>query len=128
MNLCVLMVVYVYDMMFMLLYIIISITCYNHVCSDLFAAIGILSAYNERGLIRYQCNSNKTVCKRFSTYVILMNSVSLNKSIPNTMVVIVNSVVWKRVVSLSKKKLYPYYLVLVGSRNGFIRDYTIEQK
>ena len=31
------------------------------------------------------------------------------------------------VVSLSKK-LYPYCLVLVGSRNGFERDITIELK
>ena len=31
------------------------------------------------------------------------------------------------VVSLSKK-LYPYYLVLIGSRNGFERDTTIELK
>ena len=31
------------------------------------------------------------------------------------------------VVSLSKK-LYPYCLVLVGSRNGFERDFTIELK
>ena len=31
------------------------------------------------------------------------------------------------VVSLSKK-LYPHYLVLVGSRNGFERDFTIELK
>jgi len=31
------------------------------------------------------------------------------------------------VVSLSKK-LYPYYLVLGGSRNGFERDITIELK
>jgi len=29
------------------------------------------------------------------------------------------------VVSLSKK-LYPYCLVLVGSKNGFERDFTIE--
>ena len=32
-----------------------------------------------------------------------------------------------KVVSLSKK-LYPYCLVLVGSRNGFERDFTIELK
>ena len=31
------------------------------------------------------------------------------------------------VVSLSKK-LYPYCLVLVGSRNGFERDFTIKVK
>ena len=31
------------------------------------------------------------------------------------------------VVSLSKK-LYPYCLVLVGSRNGFKREFTIELK
>ena len=31
------------------------------------------------------------------------------------------------VVSLSKK-LYPYCLILVGSRNGFERDFTIELK
>ena len=31
------------------------------------------------------------------------------------------------VVSLSKK-LYPYCLVLVGSKNGFERDFTIELK
>ena len=31
------------------------------------------------------------------------------------------------VVSLCKK-LYPYCLVLVGSRNGFERDFTIELK
>jgi len=31
------------------------------------------------------------------------------------------------VVSLSKK-LYPYGLVLVGSRNGFERDFTVELK
>jgi len=31
------------------------------------------------------------------------------------------------VVSLSKK-LYPYCLVLVGSRNGLERDFTIELK
>ena len=31
------------------------------------------------------------------------------------------------VVSLSKK-LYPYCLVLVGSRNGLARDFTIELK
>jgi len=31
------------------------------------------------------------------------------------------------VVSLSKK-LYPYYLVLVGSRNGFEREFTIKLK
>jgi len=31
------------------------------------------------------------------------------------------------VVSLSKK-IYPYCLVLVGSRNGFERDITIELK
>jgi len=31
------------------------------------------------------------------------------------------------VVSLSKK-LYPYWLVLVGSRNGFESDFTIELK
>jgi len=32
-----------------------------------------------------------------------------------------------KVVSLSKK-LYPYYLILVGSRNRFERDFTIKLK
>ena len=31
-------------------------------------------------------------------------------------------------VSLSKKKLHPYCLVLVSSRNRFERDFTIELK
>jgi len=36
------------------------------------AAAGILSAYNERGVIRHHCYWHKTVCKRFSTHVRLM--------------------------------------------------------
>ena len=102
------------------------------------------------------CSVNLTVqCMTLSntkplyptTWTCILELIRLSRRCPRTLIIVIvlEAAAWRRglhvwlvtrrswvrvpsktpVVSLSKKQ-YPYCLVLVGSRNGFERDFTIE--